>query len=245
MSEQLPPPLIGCLFCHTEGQMTQSEGRRVMGFGGDFPVITCQHCGAVAWLDWDGQDTEHWRIRYRKVPTDLPYNYAALRFEKAGWVEENDALDISTEIYIHNQRLAQVKAGEIAWLKPTQLHPPPPLMGADEKVYLSLKPASYCETRPASLLNRSIVGAVLDTGTLYVTDSKIHLLGQRRDRSHRLREVSGVSYDDKLWYIHFKDGERGYHYQGFGQDTLFDTEMIAGIIETLLRAPTSGDDSNP
>lgn len=226
MSE--PAPLLGCLICHEEGLLSLSEGRKILGMGGDYELLTCGNCGAVAL--WDGGD--NWRIRYRKIPTQAPYSYAAHQFGRAGWLRSDDALDMSTEVYVHRQRVAQARQGELGWLKPNRLNPPPPLMSADEVVFLSLKPVIYCETNLGGFLSRSRDGTVLDTGTLCITDSKIHLLG-RRDRSHRLTEIRGLEQEGENWYIHVDMEENPHHYRGGHGEGFMDAELVIAIIEAL------------
>jgi hypothetical protein len=224
----LPPPLIGCLVCHVEGELTLSESRRFPGVA-SHPIVTCDHCGSVALLDYDENKPDDWRIRYRKIPTDYPY--AAWRLGRAGWLDADAALDLSTEVFVQRQRLQQTLGGDLAWLKPSRLTPPPPLMTADETVYLSLKPVSYCETsaRRLPLLGNSDI--ILDSGTLYVTDSKIHLLGQRRDRSQRLSEVRHVDYEGDVWRLHVAPP---HYYKGFGQVGALDAELVTAIVQALI-----------
>lgn len=239
MEESLPPPLLGCLICHTENSLTLLPSRRILGFGTEFPLLTCSNCGAVAVLDWNQARTEEWRIRYRKVPHAFPYVYAHLRFARVGWLGADEALDVSTEVFIQRQRLQQVKHGDLAWLKPSRLSPPPPLMSADEIVYLALKPASYCETGGRALFFRSRSEVILDSGIFYVTNLKVHLLGQRRDRSHRLSEVQRVEYKEDQWFVHVGVGGRPHYYQGFGQVGGLDAELIVAVVEVLCSAETN------
>lgn len=231
----LPPPLVGCLICHTEGTLTRSEGRRVLGLGTDHPVITCTRCGAVATLDWEEAQPETWRIRYRKIPRTTPYEYAVLRFGKSGWIEAEEALTASTDVYIQRERLQQVQRGKLKWLKPAQLTPPPPLMSGDEVVYFSFKPVTYAKTAPPGLFSFARESSVLDTGTFYLTDSKVHLLGQRRDRSHRLGEIARLHHDEQGWEIHVGNGDDLHHYRGQFQDGIFNGELVIAIVEALKR----------
>ena len=230
---KLPPPLVGCLICHSEGTLIRSEGRRVLNIGSDHPVVTCSKCGAVATLDWTETEPDQWQIRYRKIPRFAPYSYAVQRFGKPGWLESEDALDASTDVYIQRERLQQVQRGELKWLKPAQLTPPPPLMNADEVVYLAIKPVTYAKTAPPGLFSFTRESNILDTGTFYLTDSKVHLLGQRRDRSHRLAEISRLTHDEHGWEIHVGSGDDLHHYRGQYQDGILNGELIIAIVEVL------------
>lgn len=209
--------------------MSLVDGRKLPGLPAGSPILTCEACGAVAAFDYRERRPEEWQIRYRRIPPEYPF--AALRLGRAGWLDADSALDISTEIFVQRQRLQQVGAGDLAWLKPSRLTPPPPLMTADETVYLCLKPASYCESagRRFSLLGSNEI--LLDSGTLYVTDSKIHLLGQRRDRSQRLSEIRELSYSGDIWTLHIA---APHFYKGYGQANGPDAELIVAIIQALI-----------
>jgi len=232
-----PPPMVGCLVCHTEGMLNlvEKQNRRFPAFlplfGADYPELLCEHCGSAALFDWNG---ERWRIKYRRISRQH-YAFAALCFLNAGWLGADDALDISTQVYVQRQRLKQTLSGDLAWLKPARLAPPPPLMSAEEKVFLTLKPVTYYETSksPAGLPWFGAKDVALDSGTCYITDSKIHLLGQRRDRSHRLSEISGTDHANGIWRIHILISDIPHHYQGSGQATNLDAELIATVVEIL------------
>ncbi|MBZ0309175.1 MAG: hypothetical protein K8I82_24130 [Anaerolineae bacterium] len=232
MTEKNPPPLVGCLVCHSEGTTSLLEGRRFLGLGADFPVLECSACQSSAFLDWDESQPEHWRVKYRKI--SAAYAYAAQVFDNE-WVEAEQAVELSTLIYVHRKRLEQTHSGDLSWLKPTRLMPPPPLMSPIEWVYLEIPSISYCETRQVGLLTRSKDANILDTGKFYVTDTKIHLLGQRRDRSHRLTDIRQIEFEGVSWYIHM-NGERPYHYHGYSQDGILDSELIAAVITTLKKS---------
>ena len=230
MTDQLPPPLVGCLICHTEGTTSLLEGRRFLSFGSDAPILDCTHCQSSAFFDWNEEQPEYWRIKYRKIPP--PYLYAWSLFNGAGWVESEQALELSTQVYVQRKRLEQTRNGDLSWLKPTRLSPPPPLMSPIEWVYLEFLSITYNETKQTGLLSRTPNASILDTGRFYVTDGKIHLLGQRRDRSHRLSDVRAVEFHNQAWYVHIA-GEKPHHYQGYAQDGILDAELITAIITTL------------
>jgi hypothetical protein len=225
----LPAPLRGCLICHSEGTLELSEKRRTLR--GYYPILTCTNCGSTALFDWKSDQENSWRIYYRKISRQV-YAYAALRFLKAGWLRSDDALDLSTEVYIQRQRIRQVSEGDLKWLKPAPLLPPLPLMTADELVYLTLKPVYYCESAETRLPLMRRRESILDTGTFYVTNSKIHLLGQRRDRSHRLADIVEVVHQPDAWYVYLGIGRASHYYRGMGQPNL-DAEVIVAVVNVL------------
>ncbi|NJL94401.1 MAG: hypothetical protein HC915_12100 [Anaerolineae bacterium] len=227
--------------CHHEGTITHARGRRLIQLGtSDALTLTCAHCAMVATLDWepaveDPSQAETWRIRFRKLPRDYPYTYAATLFGKAGWLHADQALDMSAQVYIHRERLQQAQAGLLDWLKPRLLSPPPPLMSAEERVYLALKPVQYGKRGSGSPFQAGREGTVLDTGTFYLTDSKIHLLGQQRDRSHRLSEIAQASFDERGWTLVLEGNSTSanYYYGATTLGDLFDGELIVAIILAL------------
>lgn len=227
------PPLQGCLYCHSEGTMILSEGRKFLGFGGQFPVLRCTHCDSVALLDYAPEDPEHWRIRYKHTNSAPRYYYVAIHLGKAGWLAADTALTISTNGYVQRARVEQVRAGDFAWLQPTPLRPPPPLMSAEEIVYLTLKGVTLQEAPPPGLLVRADQGGVLDTGTFYATDQKLHLLGQRRDWSHRLTDIHKVEYDSKSWAVVLNTLGQPQQYRGLNLPGQLDAQLIATVVEVL------------
>lgn len=230
MTDQSPPPLVGCLICHTEGTTSLLEGRRFLSFGSDSPILECSNCQSSAFLDWNEERPDYWRIKYRKIQ---PPNYhAALVFINAGWIEAEQALEFSTEIYVHRKRLEQTREGDLSWLKPHRLSPPPPLMSPIEWVYLEIPSITYNETKQTGLLSRIPNANLLDTGKFYVTDTKIHLLGQRRDRSHRLSDIRSVEFHGQAWYVHLQ-GEKPHHYHGYAPIGLMDAELTTAVITAL------------
>lgn len=224
-----PEPLVGCLICHQEGTLTLSEGRRVFGMGEQAPMITCSHCESTAFLSWEEDDPQAWRIKYRHI--DAEYPYAVLRFAKQGWVRDEDALAISTDIYAQRHRVQQTQAGDLSWLSTQQLDPPPPLMHPNETVYLTLKPVTYREVNPSKIPFFQTEDDVLDTGTCYITESKIHLLGQRRDRSHKLEEIEYTDFAGNRWMAYVNNAQL--YYGGITDENSLDAQLIAVIIQTL------------
>jgi hypothetical protein len=224
------PPLQGCLYCHSEGTMILSEGRKFLGMGGNYPVLRCTQCDSVALLDCA---PDHWRIRYKHTNPAPSYYYVAIHLGKAGWLPSEAALAISTTGYIQRARVEQTQAGDLAWLQPAPLRPPPPLMSTEETVYLSLKGVTLQEAPPSGLLVRADQGGVLDTGKFYITDQKLHLLGQRRDWSHRLTDIHKVEYNTKSWAVVINTLGQPQQYRGLNLPDQYDAQLVAAVIEIL------------
>jgi hypothetical protein len=233
MSDSAPAPLLGCLICHAENTLTLTESRQLLP-GGKYPLLVCSKCESTARFDANPDNPDDWRIRYNKISSDILYNFARYSFKRRGWLHSEEALSLSTDVYIQRQRLNQVTEGDLSWLKPGRLSPPPPLMSAREVVYLALKPVTYYETGKTRIPGMGRRDVELDTGTLYATGTKLHLLGQRRDRSHRLTEVRDVQYRGGMWTIHTVAGEQPHHYQGLANSGSLDAELIAAVIDLLV-----------
>jgi hypothetical protein len=227
------PPLRGCLYCHSEDTTTLSDSRKWLGFGSDFPRLRCSHCNSVALLDYDTNDPEDWRIRYCRVNHASRYYYVALYLGRAGWLSAHEALEISTDGYVQRMRVAQAKAGDLAWLH--SAHSALPMIGASEKVYLTLKAVTLQATPPPGLFVRAAQGAVLDSGKLYVTDQNLHLLGQRRNWSHALVDARKIDYDDAFWTIYFDTAGQLQHYHGSNAADQLDAQLVAAVTEALWR----------
>jgi hypothetical protein len=227
------PPLEGCLYCHSSQTTTVEPGRKVLGLGGQYPVLRCSQCGALAWLDYDPHQNDTWRICYRRVNRAVRYYYVALHLGKAGWLSAQEALDISTDGYVQRVRVQQAQQGQLDWLQPAPLQPPPPLMAISEIVYLSLRGVALFNAVPVGVLARPNEKDLLDTGMFYVTDQKLHLLGQRRDWSHRLNEMVRVQYDDKSWTIILNAPNQLQQYRGIITAGQFDPQLVSAVINTL------------
>lgn len=232
--EQLPP-LRGCLYCHSEDSIVFSEGRKMFGFGNDLPSLRCERCHAVAQLDVDPVFPDQWRIRYRRVDNSSRYYYVAVRLGQAGWLSADEALRISTNGYVQRARVAQTRAGDLSWLKPASLRPPPPMMSPREQTYLNLRAVTLQETPAQGFLTRPEQGTVLDSGKFYVTDRKVHLLGQRRDWSHDLQAIERVEYDQKSWTVFLHGVEQPQHYRGVNAADQLDAQLITAVVEALLQ----------
>jgi hypothetical protein len=229
------PPLQGCLYCHSEGTTAITEARKFLGFGSDYPLLKCSHCGSVALFDVNTGEPGDWRIRYRRVSRASRYYYVAIHLGRGGWLSADKALAISTDGYVQRQRVQQAKSGNLSWLQPMPLRPPPPLMGTDENVYLTLRAVTYQQASPQGLFVRPNQGDVLDSGKLYVTDQKLHLLGQRRDWSHPLGDIHEIKYDTDSWTAILHTADNLQQYRGISVVEQLDAQLIATVLETLWR----------
>ncbi|NLX11434.1 MAG: hypothetical protein GXY36_17445 [Chloroflexi bacterium] len=227
----LLPPLQGCLYCHAEGTTTLLPSRQFLGLGSEYATLKCSQCGSTAWLDVDESDLDDWRIRYRRVNRAAPYYYVSIHLGKAGWLTAEAALTISTSGYVQRTRVQQAQHGDLSWLKPIVLSPPPPLMIPGEKTYLALRGVTYHQTSVQGVWSRSEPGVVLDSGKLYVTGEKIYLLGQRRDWAHRLDEIERVDYDEQAWVLYL--AAPGQYYRGLRVDGQLDPQLVAAVIAAL------------
>lgn len=240
---ELPAPLQGCLYCHAEGSTALSEGRTLFGrsfslgsfnlgrlnLGGP-PGLTCRACGSVAqFVAGPADDPDAWRIRYRRPGRAPQYYYAMVYLGGAGWLEAEEALAISRRAYVQRLRVAQAARGDLSWLRPAPLNPPPPLMAYDERVYLTLNPATLQQTGRAAADEESVI----DSGIFYVTDQKVHLLGHRRDWSHKLADLGEVSFNERHWRLHLAGG--GQHYQGANYADQIDAQLFTTVIKALVR----------
>ena len=158
-----------------------------------------------------------------------------LHLGQAGWLSAETALKESRRGFVQRQLMATVQHGELGWLHPATLNLPPPLMSPDEKVYLKLNPASFLQgskNMNGFALNRPN-GTVQDTGRFYVTDVKLHLLGHRRDWSHRLAEVQRVDYTELYWRVYV--GDSGQYYQGENLPDQLDAQLFAAVVKALCK----------
>lgn len=227
------PALQGCLYCHSEGTVSLLEGRRILGFGSEYPLLRCSHCQSVAMLDFDPGDPSHWRIRYRRANSAPAYYYVALYLGQAGWLSAEDALEISMRGYVQRQRVRQTQQGDLSWLLPVRPAQMPPLMNPREVIYLTLRGITLQEAPSAGLLLRSDHGTVLDSGKLYVTDRQLHLLGQRRDWALALNDIQRVSYDQRSWTVAFVVAGQLCQYRGTNASDQYDAQLVATVIDCL------------
>jgi hypothetical protein len=232
--DDLPPPLLGCLFCHVEGGMSLNEPRKILGIGGNFPILTCSHCGSTALFDFgDIEADTRWRIRYRRFNQERHYYYAGLYLGKGGWLDADDAIDISTRAYIQRQRVRQSRQGDLYWLKPAPLSPPPPLMNPHENVYMAFQHVTYYQGQPNRFSAQANANS-LDSGSFFVTDAKIHLLGHRRDWSYSLSEIESVEYNQRAWVIHLRTSSGVPEYfSGENHPSELDAQLVAAVLQSL------------
>ena len=225
----LPAPLRGCLYCHAEGSTALGEGRRVLGLGGG-TVLTCQQCGAVAQFE-PGATPDEWRLRYRSVNHSSRYYYVWQHLGQAGWLDAQTALEESRRGFVQRIRLQQVQHGDLTWLHPAPLASPPSLMTPNEIVYLTLNPASLHQgTKNGRGLSRG-ENPLQDTGRFYVTDHKLHLLGHRRDWSHKLADIQRIDVTDRYWRAYV--GASNQYYQGENLPNQLDAQLCAAVIRAL------------
>ncbi len=225
-------PMLGCLYCHHEGEMVSGEGRKILGFGSGLPILTCKHCGSVALFE-PKPDSGSWRIKYRRFNRESQYYYAMVNLGTAGWLDEGEALDISRRAYVQRKRIAQAESGDLSFLQADPLETPPPLMSPDERVYITLNPVILQQSaaRATSLGTGSDDNGVQDSGTFYLTDRKIHLLGHRRDWSHKLTDINAIDYTDRYWRIHV--GHSNQHYRGMNAPNQIDAQLFCAVVKAL------------
>ncbi len=229
---QVPAPIQGCLYCHTEGSITVAESRKILGFGSGLPTLTCSSCGSVALFE-SGPDPDTWRIRYKNINKSPRFYYVMLYLGRAGWLTADQALEASRNGYVQRQRIQQAQHGDFSWLRPSPLTPPPPLMSVDELVYLMVNPATFQQAmRAGSVLGQGEEN-VLDSGKFYVTDRKLHLLGHRRDWSHKLSDIRRVEHTDDYWRIYVGESEQ--HYQGANMPDQIDAQLFTTVVKMLCR----------
>jgi hypothetical protein len=235
MSDELtaPPPLQGCLYCHAEQSTFVVEGRRLFGMGNNYPVIRCDHCGSTALFDDGGDEPEKWRINYRRVNKGDAYFYVSIRLGKAGWLSARDALRISQDGYVQRKRVQQAHEGDLSWLQPAPINPPLPFMEEDESMFLALRAVSYQEASLPGLLFRLGPQTVLDSGKFYVTDRRLHLMGQRKAWSHSLAEVRRVAFNRRGWLVDIASAGQAHQYQGANLSDQFDSQLVAAVIRSL------------
>ncbi len=229
---ETPAPLMGCLYCHTEGTITLTEGRKILGFGSGLPTITCSSCGSAALFE-PGENSGSWRIRYKNVNKAPRFYYVMIYLGKAGWLTAEEALAASRNGYVQRQRIQQVQRGDFSWLRPAPLDPPPPLMSPDEIVYLSANPVTFQQAMRAGSVLSPGEENVLDSGRFYVTDRKLHMLGHRRDWSHKFSDIQRIEHNEQYWRIYVGESEQ--HYQGVNTPGQVDAQLFTAVVKMLTR----------
>lgn len=229
-TDELPAPLLGCLFCHAAGTIIQSEGRRFFGIGEALPTLTCNNCGGVAVLEI-GEHSEDWRIRYRKYSRERDYHFAVQHLGKGGWLEAEDALEISRQAYVQRHRVMQARQGDLKWLKPVELSPPPPIVSQDETIYLHFRYATLRQGQGGRFIRQD--DNIVDTGAFYITDQNIHLLGQKRNWSHPLNHIRKVDFNGDAWLIYLENDEIEEYFRGDSEPDIMDAQLITTIVQAL------------
>lgn len=227
----LPAPLLGCLYCHSEGTIIQSENRRLFGIGEAMPNITCNVCGSVAVLEHN--EVKDWRIRYKKTNRDREYFFSSIYLGRAGWMDANTALEISTMSFVQRQRVQQSRRGDLSWLKPITLDPPPPLIDPTEIIYLQFRYVTYQQGQRGRFSRAD--DAIVDSGSFYITDDYLHLLGTKRSWNTKLTDIRKVDFDDEAWYVYLKNNELNEYYRGDNPEepTIMDAQLVASVIQAL------------
>src|SRR5690606_33197529 len=229
------PPVLGCLFCHTEGAVSVEPGRAPVSRGNGVAVIKCSYCGAVAELDAGPESSNSWRIRYRKVNPAERYYYVARHFGGGNWLDGDEALRVSTYGFVQRQRVRQTSDGDLSWLAPLSLDPLPPFIVRGETVYLELRAVTLQRLAPRTWIFRAGQDELLDSGKLFVTDRKLHLLGQRRDWSVSWADVLDTAYDDAAWRATLGGEDQTRELSAQSASNEIDPQLITAIFD-LLRA---------
>ncbi len=224
-----PAPLLGCLYCHAEGATTLGEARRRFGLGAPTPTLMCSSCSAVADFEM-GAGIDDWRIRYRSVNKAARYYYAMIHLGRGGWLDADTALHESLIGFVQRYRMQQTQHGDLLWLRPAPLTPAPPLMSPDEIVYVMLNPVGLKQGNRNGRAPTRANDTVQDTGRLYLTDHKLHLLGRHRDWSHKLSEIARTDYTDQHWRVYLGGGQ---YYQGENLPNQLDAQLFCAVIKAL------------
>lgn len=227
------PPVQGCLFCHTEGAVSVEPGRDPLPRADGFPIIKCSYCGAVAELDAEPNNPQGWRIRYRKVNSAERYFYVARHFGGGDWLDRSDALRASTNGYVQRQRVRQTNEGDLSWLAPLALDPLPPFIVRGETVFLELRAVTLQRLAPRTWIFRAGQDELLDSGKLFVTDRKLHLLGQRRDWSVSWADVAGTAYDADTWRVTLAGEDQPRELSAQSASNEIDPQLITAIFDLL------------
>lgn len=228
----LLPPLQGCLYCHAEGTTALYPSRKILGVGGDHPVLKCSRCGTSAEFDADPALPDAWHIRYRHVNRDPPYYYVALHFGGAGWLSAQEALTISTDGYVQRQRVIQAQDGDLSWLqRPKAVDGG----GGEGQPFLSLKGVTLYAATGSGVLGLGASEAVLDSGKLYVTQTFFYLDGQRQVWKYPFSAVDRVNYSEEGWTVTLNDADQRVSLSGANAQDQLDAQLIAAVVEALWR----------
>lgn len=232
--DDLPAPLLGCLFCHTEGAMVLTEPRRLLGIGRYYPLLMCNRCGSTASFDYEPENgaADHWGIRYRRYNHSREYYFSGLYLGKAGWLSADDAVEISTRSYVQRQRVRQSQQGNLQWLKPLSLTPPPPLLNPDEKVYMTFRHVIFYQGQSGAFAQGRL--NTKDTGSFFVTDQQVHLLGHKQDWSFPLTSIQAVDYNERAWFLYvpsFSSLPEFFFGENYAEE--LDAQLVSTVLEVL------------
>jgi len=227
------PPVQGCLFCHTERAVSVEPRRAPRSRAERFLVIRCSYCGAIADLDADPNRPADWRIRYRKVNDAARYYYVARYLAGGRWLDREEALRISLNGYVQRQRVRQTSGGDLSWLSPIVLAPPPPFIMPGETIFLELRAVTLTRLAPRTWILRAGQDELLDSGKLYVTDRKVHLLGQRRDWSVGWADALDTGYGTDTWQLYVAGDERLRALSAQRAANEIDPQLIVAIVDLL------------
>ena len=221
---ELPPPLVGCLYCHTEGTITEHLPGRFSRSG--LPRLVCSHCGAVA--SFEAADNDQWRIQYQQVNEAPPYFYAALVLKNTGWIDADTAIDLSRDAYIQRRRVEQVQAGQLNWLQPTLPDEGRPAnLSPDEHLLVYIEAAQLkrkIETEEEHTTHD------VDNGALFFSNRKIHLIGQQREWAYEYAAIINTHYQPDLWRMTFSDAHFIEHTV---QSKELDAQLLIAVVEAL------------
>lgn len=226
---ELAAPLVGCLYCHTEGTITEHFPKAWQR--SKTPRLSCGFCNSVA--EFEHNTTGKWRIKYQLCNTDELYYYAHLVFNSAGWLDEDTAIDLSTDAYVQRKRNEQVKAGQLGWLQPKLPDTRPNSITPDEHALVFIE-AAHLKRKVTNAEDDSISIHDVDTGGLFFTDRNLHLQGKQRNWTYTYGAVVNVSYSGTAWVIRFSDDH-------FIEHTATQRELNAQIIVNLVETLRSGD----
>ncbi len=219
--DDLPVPLLGCLYCHAEGTITELQPRPL--FGADFPRLVCSRCRSVALFDED-RERGQWRINYQRYNRDKRYFFAALCLGGVEWLSADEAVDLSTKSYIQRERVQQAKRGQLSWLKPQASLPPS--ISPTEQLFLSAKQVELYDKQ------RSIA---VDSGALYITNAGLHLLGAAQQWAFDYNEVSATDFAESGWDIQLITNEQEYNIHCKYREDEMDPQLTIVILRTLMQ----------
>lgn len=221
---EIASPLIGCLFCHTEGTITEHHPQRFVNV---VPKLLCSHCGSVALFEVIGEDS--WQIKYTHTSDDQQYHYAKLRFKGDNWLKEEDAIDISREVYIQRHRVGQAQAGKLGWLKPDISRELPTTLSPEESVLVfidEVRLQRHVQEEEGQIQHE------VDRGALFLSNHRLHVAGKARDWVYEINAIESATFIEKRWMLRFSDQHFIEHHT---EGDEHDAQLFVAIIEGLGR----------